>query len=91
MPDTCGLERFTAENYDAIQFGMSLDQVIQVMGCKFDPRATLYAGDSVTYAWTNFEVTQMFIAVTFDEQSLTITTSPPYTFKFWQGRSFVDQ
>ena len=90
VSEICGLERFTASNFNAIQSGMSLEQVTQIMGCEFDSQFTRWAGGTVTYVWTNFEVTQMFISVTFDESSL-IATDRFGIFKFWQGRSFVDQ
>jgi len=93
VSETCGLERFTAANYNAIQVGMTLDQVIQIMGCNYDstPGLTSYntgpTGDLVTYAWTNSDVViGMFIAVTFDLPTKRVTNST--LFKFWNGRSY---
>lgn len=85
----CGLDRFTAANFDAIQIGMSFDQVVQLMGCS-PSRANRLSG-MVTHVWINLEVTQMFIAVTFDESTMRATGNLGPVFKFWQGRSFVGQ
>ena len=85
----CGLDRFTAANFDAIQIGMSFDQVTQIMGCS-PSRASRLSG-MVTHVWINLEVTQMFISVTFDESTMRATGNLGSAFKFWQGRSFVDQ
>ena len=88
--DTCGLERFTAANFDAIQVGMSLDQVTQIMGCL--PGKKLSApGGIVSYSWSNLDVTQMLIIVSFDESSMKVTGFLGPSFKFWQGRDFVGQ
>jgi hypothetical protein len=85
---SCGLDRFTTANYNAIQPGMTVEEVTQIMGCQFDPRMTRRVGGLVTHAWTNFEVTQMFIAVMFDESTMRVSDSFD---KYWQGRSFVNQ
>lgn len=85
----CGLDRFTAANFDAIQVGMSFDQVTQIMGCS-PSRADRFDG-MVTHVWINLEVTQMFISVAFDESTMKATGNLGSVFKFWQGRSFVDQ
>lgn len=85
----CGLDRFTATNFDAIQVGLSFDQVAQIMGCS--PSRTDRLAGLVTQTWINLEVTQMFIAVTFDESSMSVTGNLGPAFKFWQGRFFVDQ
>lgn len=85
----CGLDRFTAVNFDAIQVGMSSDHVAQIMGCS--PSRTDKLHGMVTHVWINLEVTAMFISVTFDESTMRVTGNVGPAFKFWQGRSFVDQ
>lgn len=86
---SCGLDRFTTANYNAIQPGMSLDEVTQIMGCQFTPIMTQRVGGIVSHSWTNFDVTQMFILVVFDESTMRVNNFDPY--KYWQGRSFVNQ
>ena len=84
--ETCGAENFTIDKFNAIQVGMSIDQVNQVIGCKFDPGSAVRTGGLVTYTWMNFSAGNVqFISAFFDESSLKITGTFGNQFKSSAG------
>lgn len=51
VSDTCSSSNITVPIYNAIAQGMTLDQVNQTIGCKYDPSFTDAAGDFVGHVW----------------------------------------
>lgn len=79
VSDTCTTANFTAAKFAAIALGMTLDQVSQTMGCKYDPAWTLKAGTFSRYSWIALPKA---IQVFFDVNGTLVTaTSAGGTFK----------
>lgn len=82
VSDTCGVENFTIDKYNAIQVGMSIDQVNQVIGCRFDPGSAVRNSGLVQYTWQNLSADRVqLISIFFDESSLKITSALGNSFK----------
>lgn len=81
----CGSDNFTPESYNAIQIGMSLDQVNQIIGCNFDPNSIVRASGLVVYRWSIMEPNLMFISVKFNDTDLTVTNQVLEAFKSSSG------
>lgn len=47
----CTVANFTLSAYNAIQEGMTIDQVNQAMGCQYMPLSTLRGANYVVYVW----------------------------------------
>jgi hypothetical protein len=74
-PVGCTASNITRTALNAITVGMSLEQVNQVIGCAYDPGASIgSANNTLTHSWY---VSQplMFIAVTFTNEMVTKTQS----------------
>lgn len=65
VANACSSANFTVPIYNAITAGMSLDQVNQVIGCKYNPLLTTAAGDFVLHGWSYGDGTTI-IQVYFD-------------------------
>jgi len=79
VSDTCTAANFTAAKFAAITLGMTLDQVNQTIGCKFDPAWNLKSSTFSRYSWLSLpKVIQVF----FDVNGTQVTaTSAGGTFK----------
>lgn len=85
ISETCGAGNFTIDKYNAIQVGMSLNQVNQTIGCKFSPEFTnRVEGIAVVHKWVHSTNGTPFLMVFFDESSLTVTPMDG-TFKISSG------
>lgn len=82
---TCTLDNFTKDKFDAIQAGMSIDQVNQVIGCKFEPRATMRLNELTQYTWVHLTTGRHLISVLFDESTLKVTGTMGTLFKNSMG------
>jgi len=51
IPDTCGNDNITSPRYNAIGLGMNITQVIQILGCKYDPALTYRNSQAIVYTW----------------------------------------
>jgi hypothetical protein len=56
VSETCSDANFTIPRYNAITVGMTLDQVNQTLGCKYDPIFTIASSDFVHHTWANGDV-----------------------------------
>ncbi len=84
--EICGTENFTIDKFNAIQSGMSIDQINQTIGCKFDPGSAVRTGGLVNYHWMNATGGNVqFISVFFDESSLKVTAAMGNQFKSSAG------
>lgn len=84
IADICSPEMFTVDKYNTIQPGMSLDQVNQVIGCKFDPGSIVRVNPLVNYSWRNID-SGRFISVHFDASTNQVTGSLGSSFKSSAG------
>lgn len=73
VSETCGAGNFTIDKHNAVQVGMSFDQVTQIIGCKNNLSETVRTGGFVAYTWG--EPLTTFILVWFDESSSKVTGS----------------
>lgn len=73
---TCSASNFTTSAFNAIQEGMSVAQVNQVMGCQYTPSQTLRGSNYLTYTW-GVSGTMTYIQVWFDSSGTTVTRSYP--------------
>jgi len=87
VSETCGSENFTIDKFNAIQIGMSLDQVNQVIGCEFSRTVRAVSVAVVEYFWEHFSDSDGFsyISANFDPSSLTVTGLRGSTFKNASG------
>ena len=69
----CVSGNFTIEKFNAIQIGMSLDQVNQTIGCSFDSNNIVRASGLATYRWQITDPDLKFIQVSFNATDLTVT------------------
>jgi hypothetical protein len=65
ISETCTCENFSMDKFNTIQPGMTLDQVTQVIGCKFNPKDTMYIGGLTRYQWADYPRYQWNINVFF--------------------------
>jgi len=72
---TCSTSNLTTTAFDAIQLGMTLTQVNQIIGCAYSPDSTQRMIDSVAYAWIPPNSIAM-IVVWFDASGTTVTSIP---------------
>ncbi|MEQ1635486.1 MAG: hypothetical protein ABL903_02270 [Methylococcales bacterium] len=81
VADTCSSANFTVPKFNAITIGMTLDQVNQTIGCKYDSSRTAASGDFVAYSWSisRTEVTSM--QVFFDSATNVVTNIMGNSFK----------
>ncbi len=64
VSDTCTAANFTAAKFAAITLGMTLDQVNQTIGCKYDPVWNLKSTTFSRYSWLSSpKVIQVFFDV----------------------------
>lgn len=85
---TCASANFTTANYNAIQIGMTLDQVNQAMGCQYDPTATVRIQTAVVYRWQMVSPSVKVVQVWFDGDGKIVTPpggSPGASFKSSTG------
>jgi|GEM_PF-1617899 len=79
VSDTCTAANFTAAKFAAITLGMTLDQVNQTIGCKYDPVWNLKSTTFSRYSWLS---SPKVIQVFFDVNGTQVTaTSGGGTFK----------
>lgn len=74
VSETCGPNNFTEAKYNAIVTGMTVDQVNQTIGCKYDPQQTVHGPGFVMRLWLNtasIAATQM-IMVFFDTNGIVL-------------------
>jgi hypothetical protein len=86
VADSCTPEMFTIDKFNTIQPGMTLDQVNQVIGCKFDPGSIVRAGAVVNYTWaSNGSSGVRLISVYFDASTNKVTSTLGSSFKSSAG------
>ena len=51
IPATCSNNNLTTTNFNAIQVGMTLNQVNTIIGCQNDPSGTYRSAACLTYVW----------------------------------------
>lgn len=79
VSDTCTAANFTAAKFAAIALGMTLDQVNQTIGCKYDAAWNLKSSTFSRYSWLS---SPKVIQVFFDVNGTQVTaTSGGGTFK----------
>ena len=84
VSSTCSPANFTIDKYNAIQVGISLDQVNQIIGCEAND--IVRQGSLVTYSWNYVSGgTAKLIMVFFDQSSLNVTGSMEDFFKSSAG------
>ncbi len=49
--DTCTADNLTNAKYNVVGIGMTLDQVNQIFGCKYDPLLTYRSPLAIVYTW----------------------------------------
>lgn len=85
VSSSCSPANFTIDKYNAIQVGMSLDQVNQVIGCKFNSGRIVRIPNYVVYTWEYINLGsfggQSNIHVFFDESGSNVTGSMGNSFK----------
>lgn len=82
---TCSPANFTIDKYNAIQVGMSLDQVNQIIGCQPDSNISRQANLAL-YSWRYISGTKVkSIMVFFDQSSLKVSGSMDDFFKSSAG------
>lgn len=69
VADTCVAANITTAKYNAIALGMTIDQVNQTIGCKFNPSFTQRGTSYTVYTW----IASGFIQVFFDGAGTTVT------------------
>lgn len=69
---TCTAANITTASFNAIQEGMSVEQVNQVMGCQYTPALTLKGPTFVVYSWA-IPSTTTYITVWFDSSGSKVT------------------
>lgn len=62
---TCTSSNFTVAKYNAIQAGMTLQQVNEVIGCEPNPTSTVRGQDFVHYTWNTSSSPYMSIGAYF--------------------------
>ncbi len=75
---TCAAGNFTTAAFNAIQEGMSVSQVNQIMGCQYTPSLTLRGSNYLTNSWS-VPGTMTYIQVWFDTSGATVTRLYPST------------
>ena len=86
VADSCTPEMFTIDKFNTIQPGMTLDQVNQVIGCRFDPGEIIRADPVVSYTWlSNANSGVRFIRVFFDASTNKVTSIFGSNFKSSAG------
>lgn len=73
---TCAAGNFTTAAFNAIQEGMSVSQVNQIMGCQYTPSLTLRGSNYLTNSWS-VPGAMTYIQVWFDASGSTVTRSYP--------------
>lgn len=73
---TCAAGNFTTAAFNAIQEGMSVSQVNQIMGCQYTPSLTLRGSNYLTNSWS-VPGSMTYIQVWFDASGSTVTRSYP--------------
>lgn len=64
VSDTCTSANFTVAKFTAISLGMTLDQVSQTIGCKYDSAQTFTTGSFSRYSWLGLpKLIQVFFNV----------------------------
>ena len=84
ISETCGAENFTIAKHNAIQVGMSLDQVNQIIGCESDPGYTVRGAGFEKHVWLPSPPLKS-ILVYFDQSNLKVTGSLLDSFKVSSG------
>lgn len=51
LSDVCTADNLTNTRYNAVGIGMTLDQVNQIFGCKYDPLLTYRSSLAIVYTW----------------------------------------
>lgn len=87
VSETCDSDNFTNDKFNAIQVGMTTDQVNQVIGCKFSPNFTTELFGETHYVWMDSkDLTQQFITVVFNGAKVSDLLGS--AFKFFQKNPF---
>lgn len=73
ISETCETENLTTDKFDVIQIGMSLDQITQIMGCKFDRQ--IFHSPSYQTTWENINNAHQKIVV-FSDPEFGADTTP---------------
>lgn len=74
VSDTCTPSNITLDRYNAIQTGMTLDQVNQALGCKpFGPPTRM--GNQAIYIWRSITPVLTAISVSLDPTALTVMSA----------------
>ncbi|MES2584180.1 MAG: hypothetical protein V4627_15765 [Pseudomonadota bacterium] len=77
--ENCAYSDFTTAKYNAIQPGMTTDQVNQIIGCKFDPTQTVRSQSFVGHYWVANSGGQIaVINVLFDATGSNALNSPAF-------------
>ncbi len=84
ISETCGAVNFKNDKFNAIQIGMPIDQVNQIIGCKPNPNTTVRSNGHAMYQWNSIPAYQS-ITVIFEESSLKVTGLAGSSFKMSTG------
>ncbi|NOT84991.1 MAG: hypothetical protein HOP02_09525 [Methylococcaceae bacterium] len=86
VADTCTDANFTVAKFNAIAAGMTLEQVSQTIGCKYNPSKTVAAGELVQHSWLQQETGKIkFINIWFDGATNIIINTSGNGFKSRYG------
>jgi hypothetical protein len=81
----CAGGNFTGSAFSAIQLGMTLDQVSQLLRCNNDAGRTYRLSSSVTYVWSAPTPSEATVQVSFDATGAKVSAGADGEYKFATG------
>jgi hypothetical protein len=75
VSDTCSASNITTANFNAITVGMTLDQVNQTIGCKYDPGASVNSQSYIVRYWRETALGSLACIIVWFDPAGNIVTS----------------